>query len=94
MFKLNIECSKDIDKLNIDFSDGSTTVIANGEENVKKSNRVSEKKKKTNKISERTDIPLNLDETFEVQDDIIEKPIIPDRERTVHVSEEIQNLEI
>lgn len=94
MFKLNIECTKDISELHINFTDGSSAVVENAP-------KTSEKPKP--KIKSREE-PENKDPRFKDFDyqepvDVISKervklPEIPDRQRAVKVADELQNLDI
>lgn len=86
MFRLLIECTKDIDKLQIDFSDG-TSVIQTKPEN--KESKV-QKTKKDHKNS-----ALDLDSVFgEISQEVIEKPEIKDIVRGVKVASELQNFNL
>jgi len=99
MFTLNIECSRDIDELHINFVDGTSSIVSR-EKNEKslKKNDTSDKKDSPQKKAPREifqrDDELDLDMEFNITQDIIEKPVIPDALRDVLVSNEIQNLEI
>lgn len=93
MFKLLIECSKDIDELHINFSDGTSTVVEKPdkpkeikEPKVQKIDTIKEPRKKLEQY-------LNTDEDFTTKHEIIEKPIIPDTNRPPKVSDELQNLD-
>ena len=110
-FKLLIECSKDIDKLSIDFSDG-TSVIQESPDNseiekhqeTKSPTRTSPNRKKNTssrnpdkpKMHNNQDTFLDLDayDDVPVQSDVVQKPVIDDKERDVKVAEELQNLDI
>lgn len=78
MFKLNIECSKDIDKLSIDFSDGSSSFIT------KRKNQKSNKDEKINLDTE----------FGELSKEIIQKPKIQDKIRSTKIAHELQNLNL
>jgi hypothetical protein len=39
------------------------------------------------------DVALDMDETFEVSNEVVEKPVIPETIREVKVSEDMENLE-
>lgn len=90
-FELHITCSKDIDKLNIDFSDGSSAITA-----------ISESKQGIPDPSglDTLDTPkdpvdiLDLDQDFSTSDNIVQKPNVDIPERNVSVANELQNLDI
>lgn len=88
MFKLLIECTKDIDTLQINFSDG-TSVVTSKDDNQEKSH----KSTKSIKNNETKKDYLNTDEDFSVKQEIIQKPDIPDINRPPKVSDELQNLD-
>jgi len=86
-FRLLIECSKDIDSLKINFSDGTSVV------NETTSNQVKSELKNPTKRQNK----LEFDEQSNVvhDDAIVALPVIADtNDRTVNVAEELQNLDI
>ena len=97
MFELHITCTKDIDKLKIDFSDG-TTVISEKSKNVNK-NCTNKKSKKEDETEEKQeynwstyDKPLTLSSGSSNTkfDDIV-----PDTSnRPVFVDDNLQNLDL
>lgn len=98
MFRLLIECSKDIDKLSIDFSDG-TSVITD------KSGAVSEipKKKKTEverpverpkKSSENVLIPEDFCYNKSESTEVIKPPEIPDLDRPPKIDDILDDLKL
>lgn len=108
-FELHITCSKDIDELHINFSDGTSSVVSkndNENQNVKekKENRETKNvqtypktKPKEDKESRR---PLDTyldteDDSRDVQkkQEKIELPVIPDKQ-SFKVADELQNLDI
>ena len=108
-FELHITCSKDIDELHINFSDGTSSVVSkndNENQNVKekKENRETKNvqtypktKPKEDKVSRR---PLDTyldteDDSRDVQkkQEKIELPVIPDKQ-SFKVADELQNLDI
>lgn len=113
-FKLLIECSKDIDKLSIDFSDGTSVIQESPDkpdkpeiekhQDTKSPTRTSPNRKKNTssrnpdkpKMQNNQDTFLDLDsyDDVPVQSDVVQKPVIEDRERDVKVAEELQNLDI
>jgi hypothetical protein len=98
-FKLLIECSKDIDTLHINFSDGTSVVTSNEDkpEKVKehKEHKEHKEEKSTTEKPKRKYLEqyLNTDEDFTVNQEIIEKPKIEDLVRPPKVTDELQNLD-
>lgn len=91
MFKLNIECTKDIDELHINFSDGTATTVSKPVKNTKIHSKSSAS---SIKQSNKRDI-LDTDINFEsVSQEIVSLPDIGITERAVNVAEELQNLDI
>ena len=95
-FTLNIECSKDIDKLVIDFSDGSSTVTE-----VKPKKSHSSKEKTTKSKEDRPNRPqrqeqfLDLETDYgDVSQDVVKLPDVHQNDRPVKVATEMQNLDI
>lgn len=97
-FKLLIECSKDIDKLSIDFSDGTSSVIESPEAPKKVEPRERKKVSKENSSPMRAEEFLDVDEFnndyTEISSEVIELPKINLGERPVKVANELQNLNI
>lgn len=89
MFELHITCTKDIEKLLIDFSDGTSVVQEKTEkpEKPEKSKKVSKEKEdfKEEDLSK-------YQSKKSVSQEIIEKPKIPDRTET-KVDDILQELE-
>lgn len=89
MFELHITCTKDIEKLSIDFSDGTSVVQEKTEkpEKPEKSKKVSKEKEdfKEEDLSK-------YQSKRSVSQEIIEKPKIPDRTET-KVDDILQELE-
>ena len=95
-FKLLIECSKDIDELHINFSDGTSSVVSKEPKEPKEN--------KTEKIQKETKEPilpkrknleeyLDTDTDFSINQEVIEKPVIQDLIRPPKVTDELQNLD-
>ena len=86
MFELHITCTKDIEKLSIDFSDG-TSVVQEKTEKPEKSKKVSKEKEdfKEEDLSK-------YQSKRSVSQEIVEKPKIPDRTET-KVDDILQELE-
>lgn len=91
MFELHITCTKDIEKLSIDFSDG-TSVVQEKTEKLEKP----EKSKKVIKEKEKEDFKEEDLSKYQskksVSQEIIEKPKIPERTET-KVDDILQELE-
>lgn len=90
MFELHITCTKDIEKLSIDFSDGTSVVQEKTEKPEKQ-----EKSKKVSKEKEdfkEEDLSKYQNSKKSVSQEIIEKPKIPDRTET-KVDDILQELE-
>ena len=95
-FKLLIECSKDIDELHINFSDGTSVVTSKEDKAEKiKEEKLSQDHSKDQKEPKRKKLEqyLNTDEDFSINQEIIEKPKIEDLVRPPKVTDELQNLD-
>ena len=98
-FKLLIECSKDIQFLQINFSDG-TSVVTSKEPKEPKENKT-EKIQKENREPKEPILPkrknleeyLDTDADFSINQEVIEKPVIQDLIRPPKVTDELQNLD-
>lgn len=92
MFELHITCTKDIEKLSIDFSDG-TSVVQEKTEKLEKPEKP-EKSKKVSKEKEdfKEEDLSKYQSKKSVSQEIIEKPKIPDRTET-KVDDILQELE-
>lgn len=103
MFELHITCTKDIDTLSINFSDGTSVVT----ESSKPSKKVSDEKfkepreqneskevKPQKELRKKLDTYLDTEDDYEVQQEVIQKPIIQEVHRPAKVSDELQNLDI
>jgi len=100
MFELHITCSKDIDELHINFSDG--TVVTSNNPTDKKRNKDeksnkgtdSEKPKSRSTAPARKEQVLDTDVDFGgVSQEVVEKPVIGGDERPVKIAEELQNFD-
>ena len=87
MFELHITCTKDIEKLSIDFSDG-TSVVQEKTEKPEKSKKVFKEKEDFKE----EDLSKYQNSKKSVSQEIIEKPKIPDRTET-KVDDILQELE-
>lgn len=103
MFKLVIECSKDIDNLSINFSDGTSVVTESKpkcekelkEPKVREDKEVKEPKTpKEPKERRKLDTYLDTEEDYDTQQAVVQKPIIQDVQRPAKVSDELQNLDL
>lgn len=84
MFKLVIECSKDIDEIHINFSDGTSVIKNTNSEN-------SEHKE----CSESTEKYIPIEENIsEVKHKIVKPPIIKDEHKKPKIAPELQNCDI
>jgi len=82
-------------KIDIDFDDGEPSVSINKDtNNTTFSEPTTHSTPITQKKSIMDDIKLDMDETFEVPEEIIEKPEIPDHDRDVKVASDMESLEI
>lgn len=90
MFELHITCTKDIEKLSIDFSDGTSVVQEKTEkpEKLEKSKKVSKEKEDFKE----EDLSKYQNSKKSVSQEIIEKPKIPERTET-KVDDILQELE-
>ena len=93
MFKLLIECSKDIQFLQINFSDG-TSVVTSKEPKEPKENKT-ERIQKEPILPKRKNLEeyLDTDTDFSINQEVIEKPVIQDLIRPPKVTDELQNLD-
>lgn len=92
MFELHITCTKDIEKLSIDFSDG-TSVVQEKTEKLEKPEKP-EKSKKVSKEKEdfKEEDLSKYQSKRSVSQEIVEKPKIPERTET-KVDDILQELE-
>lgn len=99
MFKLVIECSKDIDNLSINFSDGTSVVTESKPKEPKELKEPKEPKPKEPKEIKKAerkplDTYLDTEDDYEVQQEVVQKPFIQEIERPAKVSDELQNLDL
>jgi hypothetical protein len=99
-FRLLIECSKDIDKLSIDFSDGTSMVQHTPDPDPKPKNsnpRVKRPEGASNDEESkpsRADAFIDTDAEFgTVSQEVVSLPTIPVGARPVKVAEELQNMD-
>lgn len=98
MFKLNIECTKDINELHINFADGSSVITSHRDSNMASTPRVSRADEPTQQApqrSSRKEATLDLDADFGgVSQEVVKPPDINVITRPVKVASELQNLDI
>lgn len=87
MFELHITCTKDIEKLSIDFSDGSSVI----QEKPKQEKPKIEKSEKSEKHS-KDDVDWSKYNQRKVSQEVVQKPEIPDRTEA-KVDDILQGLE-
>ena len=93
-FELHITCSRDIDELHINFSDGTSSVVENPDK--PKVSKELEKVKEPKELKEprkSLDTYLDTEEDYSAQQEIIKKPEIAELNRPAKVSDELQNLD-
>ena len=102
MFKLLIECSKDIDNLSINFSDGTSVItetnqdkeIKNQQEQKTKIQKESKEVKEIKEPRRKLESYLDTEMDFSIQQEVVQKPIIQEVNRPANVSAELQNLDL
>lgn len=108
MFKLNIECSKDITELKINFADGTVSTISNDDKTLNTASEKPEskipynlKKSTTHKTVQKTVqsswANWDANDNKQVSKEIVKLPTVPDvdtENRPVNVADELQNLDI
>lgn len=99
-FRLLIECSKDIDELHINFSDGTSSVVEKPKQIEKhkttkesKESKESKEHKEPKEPRKALDTYLDTEEDYSTQQEIIKKPEIAELNRPAKVSDELQNLD-
>ena len=92
MFELHITCTKDIEKLSIDFSDGTSVVQEKTEKPEKPEKQEKSKKVSKEKEDFKEEDLSKYQSKKSVSQEIIEKPKIPDRTET-KVDDILQELE-
>lgn len=97
MFKLNIECTKDIHELHINFADGTSVVTSPRDNSVASTSRVPREpkpEKQERSAPVRHEKMLDTDADFGgVSQDVVKPPNIQVQERPVKVATELQNLD-
>lgn len=92
MFKLNIECSKDISELHINFTDNTNAIITKPDKNDESLKPNAIHSAKANQALNEWSKYNNYDNVPQSQD--IKLPEIKPQNRPVHVAAELQNLDI
>jgi hypothetical protein len=108
-FRLLIECSKDIDELHINFSDGTSSIVSKDDNNYQKPKELKENREHKQypkvKPKEEKENRRPLDTYLDTEDDVkqtnqsssaqekIALPVIPDKQ-SFKVADELQNLDI
>lgn len=102
-FELHITCTKDIEKLSIDFADGTTVVKEKPPEPTKPKEPKPKREKLTEKILDepekssapvRRDTMLDVDAEFGgISQDVVQKPEIVQKDRPIKVADELQNFD-
>lgn len=88
MFELHITCTKDIDKIQIDFSDGSTCMTETKKESKSKKDESHGNARDTNSRD-----AITHKEAENVAEVIVEKPKVPDEPKEPSVEDYLQGLE-
>lgn len=98
MFELHITCSKDIDTLAINFSDGTSVVTESKPKETEKPKETKAKEiKEHREIKEprkKLDTYLDTEDNYTIQQEVLQKPIIQDVQRPAKVTDELQNLDL
>lgn len=94
MFKLLIECTKDIESLSINFSDG-TSVVTESDKISPQGDATPDKEQSSDSFRSTKDELLDTDVDFNsIKNEIIQKPEITLTNREAKVASELQNLDI
>lgn len=95
MFKLLIECSKDISEIHINFTDGTSVVKSPDEEPKPKQSKLTDKKPKQTGFDEAREELLDLNSEDSITEfNKVKKPEIVNPIRKAKVATELQNLDI
>lgn len=99
MFELHITCTKDIDKLSIDFSDGTSIVQESSSKQDKQDKQNNQRKESKKCVEEHVDKDILLDDLelynnkCKNKKEVIKPLELPDIDRPVNVDDTLQNLE-
>ena len=88
MFELHITCSKDIDDIQINFADGTSTFNSKTPGNSKPP-----EKRKKQSVDTTSILDTSVDYS-NIPTEILTPPVIHDTERPANVADELQNLDI
>lgn len=97
MFKLNIECSKDISELHINFTDGTSAVVetSNTPKKTESVKQISNRKNRENSVKNEAMLePEELIVDKYHHHETVKLPEIQVKNRPVNVAAELQNLDI
>ena len=96
MFELHITCSKDIDTLAINFSDGTSVVTESKPKEAKEAKEAKEIKehREIKEPRKKLDTYLDTEDDYTIQQEVLQKPIIQDVQRPAKVTDELQNLDL
>lgn len=93
MFKLNIECSKDISELHINFTDGTSAVVETPN-TPKKTENVRHEKNRENSVKSEAMLEPEELTVDKYNHETVKLPEIQVKNRPVNVAAELQNLDI
>lgn len=106
MFKLNIECTKDINELHINFADGTSVITSSGNHGMASNKatrtsspapevyRATSDETGSSSRANRKETFLDTDADFGgVSQDVVKPPDIQMQQRPVKVATELQNLD-
>lgn len=80
-------------KIDINFDDDNTPTVEITNNSAGLNTPTVNTTTETPKKSMMDDIALDTNETFEISEEVVEKPIIPDTDRVVKVSDDMENAE-
>lgn len=91
---IKIECDRKIKSLNIEFGDGDFCEVSANSRDEFKISEYKESNTRHKEPKQKTGMLLDLDDsTEEIVQEIVEKPVIEEKERAPAVAQEMQNLE-
>jgi len=96
MFKLLIECSKDLESLNINFTDGTSIIkeCISATSNIKSTKDTKNTSNTSNTVKNTAEaLDLSVYDSVQSQE-ILKLPIIEDLNRPISVASELQNLDV
>lgn len=92
MFELHITCTKDIEKLSIDFSDGSSVIQEKPKQEKPKQEKPKIEKSEKSEKHSKDDVDWSKYNQRKVSQEVVQKPEIPDRTEA-KVDDILQGLE-